>query len=217
VYSDPTWFPTRSIWNQHHYCITNVNDDGSIPTTEPPSWLLHNTYRLNPSFNPATPLPDLSVSVPRYCASTPYLLTVRVGNGGAADVTTAFVVAVYDGNPDGGGQIIGQTTLNGLAAGQFVDVPISLSAANPRYVRVDTAAAVVECNERNNTLVAFTGCGADVNRDGIVDDSDLLLVLADFGEASEGLFALLTDINCDGQVDESDLSAVLFAFGSSCG
>jgi hypothetical protein len=217
VYSDPTWWPTRSIWNQHHYCITNVNDDGSIPTTEPPSWLLHNTYRLNPSFNPTPPLPDLSVSVPRYCASTPYLLTVRVGNGGGADATTAFVVAVYDGNPDGGGQIIGQTTLNGLAAGQFVDVPISLSAANPRYVRVDTAAAVVECNEGNNTLVAFTGCGADVNRDGIVDDSDLLLVLADFGEASEGLFALLTDIDCDGQVDESDLSAVLFAFGSSCG
>jgi hypothetical protein len=49
VYSDPTWWPTRSIWNQHHYCITNVNDDGSIPTTEPPSWLQHNTYRLNPS------------------------------------------------------------------------------------------------------------------------------------------------------------------------
>jgi hypothetical protein len=217
VYSDPTWWPTRSIWNQHHYCITNVNDDGSIPTTEPPSWLQHNTYRLNPSLNPATPLPDLSVSVPRYCASTPYLLTVRVGNGGAADVTTSFVVAVYDGNPDGGGQIIGQTTLNGLAAGQFVDVTISLSSANPRYVRVDTAAAVVECNERNNTLVAFTGYGADVNRDGIVDNSDLLLVLFDFGEASAHPFYLPTDINCDGQVDDADLLIVLFAFGSSCG
>jgi hypothetical protein len=155
--------------------------------------------------------------VPRYCASTPHLLTVRVGNGGGADATTAFVVAVYDGNPDGGGQIIGQTTLNRLASGQFVDVPISLSAANPRYVRVDTAAVVVECNEGNNTLLAFTGCGADVNRDGIVDDSDLLLVLFDFGEASAHPFYLPTDINCDGQVDDADLLIVLFAFGTSCG
>ena len=217
VYSDPTWFPTRSIWNQHHYCITNVNDDGSIPTTEPPSWLLHNTYRLNPSFNPTSPLPDLSVSVPRYCASTPNLITVRVGNGGSADATTAFVVAVYDGNPDSGGQVIGLTTLNGLAAGQFVDVDISLGSANPRYVRVDTEAAVVECNETNNTLLAFTGCGADVNRDGIVDDGDLLQVLFDFGETTAHPFYLPTDINCDGQVDDADLLIVLFAFGSSCG
>jgi hypothetical protein len=216
VYSDPTWWPTRSIWNQHHYCITNVNDDGSIPTTEPPSWLLHNTYRLNPTFNPTLPLPDLSVSVPRYCASTPNLVTVRVGNGGRADANTPFVVAVYDGDPGSGGQIIGQATLNSLPAGQFVDVDIAIDPQSPRYVRVDTTAVVNECNEANNTLLAFTGCAADINRDGIVDDADLLIVLFEFGAQSVHPFYLRGDIDCNGIVDGADLLIVLLEFGNSC-
>jgi hypothetical protein len=216
VYSDPTWWPTRSIWNQHQYCITNVNDDGSIPTTEPPSWLLHNTYRLNPTFNPTPPLPDLSVSVPRYCASTPNLVTVRVGNGGGADANTPFVVAVYDGDPSSGGQIIGQATLNSLPAGQFVDVDIAIDPQSPRYVRVDTTAVVNECNEANNTLLAFTGCAADINRDGIVDDADLLIVLFEFGAQSVHPFYLRGDIDCNGIVDGADLMIVLLEFGNSC-
>jgi hypothetical protein len=38
VYGDAndTWVPTRSIWNQHTYHITNVNDDGTIPQFETP-------------------------------------------------------------------------------------------------------------------------------------------------------------------------------------
>jgi len=216
VYSAPTWFPTRSIWNQYHYCITNVNDDGSIPTTEPPSWLLHNTYRLNPTFNPTPPLPDLSVSAPRYCTTTPNIVTVRVGNGGGADATTPFTVAVYDGDPNSGGQIIGQATLNSLPAGQFVDVDIPIDPQTPRYVRVDTTAAVNECNEDNNTLLAFTGCPADINRDGIVDNADLLIVLFEFGSQSAHPFYLRGDINCDGIVDDADLLIVLFEFGNSC-
>jgi hypothetical protein len=216
VYSNPTWWPTRYLWNQYQYCITNVNDDATIPTTEPPSWLLHNTYRLNPTYNPTPPLPDLSVSAPRYCATTPNLVTVRVGNGGGADANTPFVVAVYDGDPGSGGQIIGQATLNSLPAGQFVDVDITINPQTPRYVRVDTTAVVNECNETNNTLLAFTGCPADINRDGIVDDAELLIVLFAFGEQSVHPFYVQGDINCDGIVDDADLLIVLFAFGDAC-
>lgn len=41
VYGDRRdyWGPARSIWNQHAYDITNVNDDGSIPRQAAPSWL----------------------------------------------------------------------------------------------------------------------------------------------------------------------------------
>jgi len=55
-------------------------------------------------------------------------------------------------------------------------------------------------------------CPADVNRNGIVDDEDLLLLLFAFG--SEGYNN--TDVNCDGIVDDADLLIVLFEFGSSC-
>jgi hypothetical protein len=62
-------------------------------------------------------------------------------------------------------------------------------------------------------LVAQTLGGPDVNRDGCVDDADLLAVLFAFGQTGSGL---LEDTNCDGVVDNADLLSVLFAFGSGC-
>lgn len=41
------WVPTRPVWNQHSYHITNINDDGSIPVVEPNSWEIYNNYRRN--------------------------------------------------------------------------------------------------------------------------------------------------------------------------
>ena len=55
-------------------------------------------------------------------------------------------------------------------------------------------------------------CPADVNRNGIVDDEDVLLVLFAFG--GEGFNS--SDVNCDGIVDDADLLIILFEFGSSC-
>ena len=51
----------------------------------------------------------------------------------------------------------------------------------------------------------------DVNGDGCVDDSDLLLVLFAFGSNNAQ-----ADLNRDGIVDDSDLLLVLFNFGSGC-
>lgn len=34
-----SWAPTRGVWNQHAYSITNVNDNGSIPQFQKPNWL----------------------------------------------------------------------------------------------------------------------------------------------------------------------------------
>ncbi|MGQ9656552.1 MAG: hypothetical protein ACUVV1_01470, partial [Fimbriimonadales bacterium] len=53
----------------------------------------------------------------------------------------------------------------------------------------------------------------DVNRDGCVDDADLLAVLFAFGQAGSGL---PEDTNDDGVVDDTDLLTVLFNFGSGC-
>ena len=46
VYTDAMnrWVPTRSIWNQHSYHITNVNDDGKIPTIRKPNWQTYNNF-----------------------------------------------------------------------------------------------------------------------------------------------------------------------------
>ena len=49
VFQDPQnrWMPSRSIWNQHSYHITNINDDGTVPEHEQPNWLSYNNYRQN--------------------------------------------------------------------------------------------------------------------------------------------------------------------------
>jgi len=52
----------------------------------------------------------------------------------------------------------------------------------------------------------------DANRDGCVDDADLLAVLFAFGATG----ANDSDVNCDGVVDDADLLEVLFQFGAGC-
>lgn len=51
----------------------------------------------------------------------------------------------------------------------------------------------------------------DVNRDGIVDDADLLLVLFAFGSDD-----IRYDLNADSIIDDADLLIVLFNFGLTC-
>ncbi|MBC8067308.1 MAG: VCBS repeat-containing protein [Deltaproteobacteria bacterium] len=41
------WIQARRIWNQHTYHVTNVREDGTIPTFEPPHWQQLNTFRTN--------------------------------------------------------------------------------------------------------------------------------------------------------------------------
>ncbi|MBI1297675.1 DUF11 domain-containing protein, partial [bacterium] len=48
------WVDSRPIWNQHNYHVTNINDDWSIPFTQPNNWELSNTYRTQtPERSPA--------------------------------------------------------------------------------------------------------------------------------------------------------------------
>jgi len=39
------WKNATRIWNQHSYHQTNINQDGTLPRVELPSWLNNNTYR----------------------------------------------------------------------------------------------------------------------------------------------------------------------------
>ncbi len=57
------------------------------------------------------------------------------------------------------------------------------------------------------------GLLGDVNADGVVDDSDLLIVLFAFGSSGSNL---PEDVNKDGIVDDADLLMVLFNFGRNC-
>lgn len=49
----------RSIWNQFSYRVTNVNDDGTIPMFEEPSWLVGNDWIGQSFTDPTLPPSDL--------------------------------------------------------------------------------------------------------------------------------------------------------------
>jgi hypothetical protein len=65
-----------------------------------------------------------------------------------------------------------------------------------------------------DTQAPFSPNG-DVNRDGCVDDIDMLGVLFEFGEPVNDLNRCV-DVNRDGIIDDADLLIVLFNFGSGC-
>jgi hypothetical protein len=67
---------------------------------------------------------------------------------------------------------------------------------------------------RNEAFLLDTGFPrrGDVDRNGCVDDADLLQVLFAFG----GRGYRNEDLNWDGTVDDADLLEVLFHFGSGC-
>ena len=107
--ANDTWVPTRQIWNQHAYHITNVNDDGTIPTHEQNSWDVHNTYRLNTLPDPLI-APDLTASFLRASGNELNAnLTARIGNGGELSVVAGVPVAFYDDDPQNGGTLLGAT------------------------------------------------------------------------------------------------------------
>jgi len=49
VDSKNNWVRTRSVWNQHSYHVTNIDDSGQVPRYEEPNWLnkRYNNFRQN--------------------------------------------------------------------------------------------------------------------------------------------------------------------------
>ena len=153
------WPGTRQIWNQLSYHIDNVNDDGSIPLHEAPSWLTHNTYRLNAKTD-AFGLADLTagrLQVMDNGAGQALTLSARIGNAGMI-ASGATTVAFYDGNPGMGGVLIGTAPVPALAPSTWRDVQLagvaSLTGANTIYAVVNEANAFRECDKSNNVTSA---------------------------------------------------------------
>lgn len=157
--ADRTWVPTRQIWNQYTYHITNVNDDGTIPTIETPSWLTHNTYRLNTFIDrhvlDQADLTAAVLAVVDHGTGQPLSLRVRVGNGGAITTIQPVTVAFYQGDPAAGGVRLGTVTLPRLMRGGYQDVQldgVTLASTDDLFAIVDPDDAVTECNESNNRI-----------------------------------------------------------------
>ena len=178
VYGDSSdnWVNTRSIWNQYSYHITNVNDNGSIPTTEVAGWTRRNSNGYRNNFQGDQGLfaaPDLEVSLQgqvvqgssagnypntqiAYCPAF-NRLTLRVCNSGDVAVPAGVQVGVYLGHPSNNVLVASVQTTNRLETSgnnncQDIGVEWNSRVAGNHeiFAHADFENNQNECDEDNN-------------------------------------------------------------------
>ncbi len=166
--ADESWRPARSVWNQHAYSITNVNDDMSIPTVQAPNWDQYNNFRSADAGLPPSQWHDVSVEVLDVCADDcPATLgvVVRVLNAGTEPTPPGLGVSVRAGadGPVVATAVVADAIPSGRSStGLTIEVdPAALDGAAP-VVEVDRGEGASElifgeCDEDNNQD-NFEGC-----------------------------------------------------------
>ncbi len=107
VLKDPAnrWMPSRPLWNEHTYHITNVNDDGTIPMSESPNWTRYNNYRQNVQGKIVITVPQSDATgrgsppMDQTDCSKQWKLQAQVCNRGAAEIATMMPSTFYGKDP----------------------------------------------------------------------------------------------------------------------
>ncbi len=172
IFRDPQnrWMPSRALWNQHTYHITNIDDDLRVPKHEVPSWTAWNSYRQNvPGAGASSPsTPDFTAapatlvdSGGQDCTAVVHLWA-SVCNRGAATADAGVPGTFYRADPRGPGAaaICTVVTVGALAPGHcevvgcdFTNPP---TAPANLWFRADddgrNAPATPECDVGNDLL-----------------------------------------------------------------
>ncbi len=164
--ADDSWMPGRTVWNQHAYSITNVDEDGTIPVTPDVNWDSYNNFRsgdigVGGGYSGADLYPVIHDVCADECAAENVTIWYSVGNQGHADVTEDVEVAFWGGTGTDLVLLGSMTWTADLPAGeQSASASIELTGVpSPLYDLVITvdggddpgADLVDECDEDNNT------------------------------------------------------------------
>lgn len=143
------WAPSRTVWNQHTYFNTNVEDDLTIPTHQQlhhivaDSLLLNNF--LNQYSNPEFPQADATTQVLLGVADGPDSsnVTVEVCNIGDNILPSSTPITFYSEDPTA-------NATSSIAAIQTIGQPIEIGACDTFVYKVDGTSgsvyAVINCD-----------------------------------------------------------------------
>jgi hypothetical protein len=159
------WVPTRKLWTQHTYHVTNAESDGNVPMMEQDNWDVPglNNFRQNVQgegvFNAADLTASLAVDLD-LCAEF-LILQATIYNEGALGVPAGVEVAFYEGTDNTGTKLTTVLTSEPLLTGGSTIVTYQVMAppageTRNYYVEVDggmNGGNVLECNESNNGAV----------------------------------------------------------------
>ena len=176
--SEEGWAPSRQVWNQHTYNITNVNDDLTIPSPTPSNWPEYNSFRsadLRSNFGQGANLPDavpiLADTCEIDCDEDEVRVTFQLGNEGLADMLDGGSMAVYALQEDGSKTLIEVLGQEDLLLSGYTTVGTTLTLAMsdlPTATLIIVAdddgtgvGRVEECDETNNELVLEGLCSEE--------------------------------------------------------
>jgi hypothetical protein len=157
--ANSSWAPARPIWNQFAYHITNVNNDATIPTSQPPNWESWNNFRAGGTeLGPGHWLPDLAPAAPELCtdACSEDLVSILVpvenyGWVDAGEISVSFMVT-RSGAPT---ELTRQTLDVPSGQGAWL-IEEQFSRAEwgdaELWVEVDREGEHAECDEDNNRI-----------------------------------------------------------------
>ncbi|MCP4805335.1 MAG: hypothetical protein GY913_00675 [Proteobacteria bacterium] len=148
------WMPSRPVWNQHAYHITNVESDGGIPVQSVSDWLPYNNFRTADIVPiPGDTKPNLYPSDPQFCldcGEDEVTVYFSVSNDGFGDSDAFYVMLENDG------VYVDQYIVPSLASGEAILAgPFVLDSATwsgELTVVADYGDGVDECDELDNTL-----------------------------------------------------------------
>jgi len=173
VYADVAdrWVASRTIWSQHAYSVTNIEENGTIVQTSQwiQNWLAPgmNNFRQNVQGDTnASSSPDMTGGQGELVECTPTgdaVLGVRVCNRGTQPVGQGVPVSFYEGDPTGGLLICTVQTSGILQPGAcedltctWADVPGPAAPVDVTIVADDDGSGMgqnTECVEGNNEAV----------------------------------------------------------------
>jgi len=215
--SNDAWANTRSVWNQHTYHINNINDDGTVPTIEEPSWLSHNTYRLNTFIDrSASALSDLTVSrlqLSETGVGQPFTVSARIGNGGELPSNSSVTVEFFRITSAGNRELLASRNLSVLGEGEFTDISVSgingLISGDRIIAIVNSSRSLEECDFLNNSMTMPVGAingSIEVSTDQpVYSASEAVIISNDIQNTSN--FANLFQVNT--RIEDSNGESVI--------
>jgi len=126
------WANTKRFWPQQTHHDVNINDDGSIPLSEPPYSIGRVGFKQNPARLDAADITASKIEVNQNVCPANVEVTARIGNGGSAVLPAGTAVGLYD-TASGLAEVLAATgeTSVALAPGQYEDVSFLLQSPVP--------------------------------------------------------------------------------------
>jgi hypothetical protein len=162
--ANDSWMPTRRVWNQSSYHITNISDDLEVPLVPEPNWPDRNNFRsaeqftLGQGFN-ADAIVQIVGTCNDFCASGVQKILVRIANRGTASLPANLSVGILAPQTNGQVRLIDVLkTSTAIAPGAVtagLSFSIDLEDMPLRELRVivDQEQTLPECDETNNQAI----------------------------------------------------------------